>query len=139
MSTVIADYWPEKLITKTVISPASILREQGYKLGDKTKNYVIGEVRSQADSGSQFLHTLHLTCTLLNYEIPLIAIRHGIGFYPAELIVYQSPFCQPANVAVPNFGQLENSLRTYFQEPGLKELISSLYAQCLDVDSDRFS
>ena len=103
MSTTIPDLWPEKLITRTITSPASILRQQGYILGEKTKNYIIGKVessvlpehvyhhdmlnlRSKTGTESIFIHNFNLSCEILDYRINLFNIRNYKELYPCIFI-----------------------------------------------------
>lgn len=135
MSTTIPDLWPEKLIRATSVSPASILREQGYKLGEKTQNYVLGKITSNFGSDGKFMHEFSINCDLVTFESPLLSIKHDLSFYPADLVIYENTFSSRVQHKVSDVGDLEQVLRGYFSQPGLADLISSLYAQCLDVDS----
>jgi hypothetical protein len=91
------DLWPSNFTTTTLLPPVAILREQADLLGKKTRGLVTGEVTSSA-TGSYIHnpdvlvqyppppglhHTLRIRVPALdNYRYELLAVTHGVEFYP---------------------------------------------------------
>jgi len=135
MSVTIPDLWPVKLIQTNAVSPASILREQGYKLAEKTRNYILGRIVSNFFNENKFSHQFDLSCDLLGFNTSLVTVAHEFSFYPADFIIHKNIFCHESRFGVADMSELETALRKYFSQTGLIDLINSLYAQCLDDDS----
>lgn len=81
------DLWPTNIsVLPDLRTPVSILREQASLLGEKTSNLVEGEVRSQGDKNSQFVHTFFLIAPALdNYRYPLFTVTHKVELYPLSI------------------------------------------------------
>jgi hypothetical protein len=141
MSTTITDLWPADIVTPRQTAPAAILRQQGFLLGQKTQNFVIGEVRSDGDeSGTIFRHQFFVSAALLNVRVRLCLVTHGREFYPANLVAFE--------VVERNFGrermeyiaadvnQFHDSLKAILAQDDVKSLIQSLTDQCRDLTDD---
>src|SRR4051812_801005 len=90
MNTTIPDLWPADIVQPRQTAPAAILRQQGYLLGQKTQNFVVGEVQSSGnDSGTVFKHHLYISASLLNVRVLLCIVEHGRAFYPAKVIAIE--------------------------------------------------
>jgi hypothetical protein len=134
MNTAIPDLWPPDFGTMHQPSPASILRQQGYLLGQRTRNFVIGEVDSKSEKPNGFLHTLYLTAPLLDFRQALLHVRHGVEVYPAQFAIYDENGSHTATATVPDATEFMNQLRPHLASERVVRLVRSLVGQCLDVD-----
>src|ERR1700741_3168061 len=81
----IPDLWPDKFEVLAELPPVSILRQQGLHLGQKTRNLVLGEVRT-VPSGKTIRHYFNLRAPLLSYDYPLLHIEHAtVANYPVTI------------------------------------------------------
>lgn len=85
------DLWPNDFGVVDIRTPASILREQASKLGEKTKNVVEAEVRESvtkpywANSGD-FAYDFNILAPLLNgYRYKLFTMSYPIHMYPVRI------------------------------------------------------
>ena len=134
MTDTIPDLWPEFFAQPGAIPPVTILRQQGMKLGDKTRNLVYGDVRTQS-SGDNFVHSFDLCAPELAYRQPIVIAQHDkVNPYPVTL---QAVFARGQNLinATPSPDQastpeeLMKKLKTYFGAEDNIKLIGSLIAQ----------
>src|SRR5262245_16087263 len=89
MSTSIHDLWPTDIVRPRQTAPAAILRQQAYLLGQKTQNFVVGEVRSSGDEGgTAFWHQFFVSAALLNVRVRLCLASHGRAFYPVKVVAF---------------------------------------------------
>lgn len=83
-----SNMWQVDLETPIAQSPASILREQGAFLSEKTDGKIIGDViqDDEFDESGRFWWTMYLRAPALgNYRFRLLSIEHGTDFYPLSL------------------------------------------------------
>ncbi len=85
MLTQIPDLWPDDFGQPDKPTPVSILKQQGVYLGQKTKNVVIGQVRS-IPGANVVRHYFELSAPLMGYNIDLFSVEHNpIEPYPLEI------------------------------------------------------
>ncbi len=126
----IPDLWPTDFGADTEPSPSSILRQQGYKLGERTNQVVYGEVESRETDSGQFEHAMYLSAPYLKVKRGLVTVTHGIGLYPATVSGGKgSPVVHSAT-------ELSDRLKGIFASPYVVDLIRSLLAQTRDLDAD---
>src|SRR5258706_8041645 len=86
MPDLIPDFWPQNIGETTLITPASLLKEEASYLGPKTKQLVKAEVRSSTASHGRFVHNFTLVVPALNnYQYQLFQVLHPITLYPVQL------------------------------------------------------
>src|SRR5947209_11282140 len=102
MVTAIPDLWPAVIEPSPVLTPVVILRQQGVNLGAKTHNIAFGDVetrpvpppadvpRQDPAAPADMRHTLVISAPLINYRVPLLAVRHGLDPYPASVVSLRS-------------------------------------------------
>jgi|SRR5579871_254365 len=79
------DLWPSNIAETKLVSPVSILKEQAALLGEKTKQLVQGEVKSQAND-TLLVHSFFLVAPTLNYRYELFRVSHSMAFYPLNVM-----------------------------------------------------
>ena len=143
-TAVIPDLWPVDLARASAEpAPAVILRQQGHLLGQRTGNFVYGEVISEQDGGgvaevrpNEFLHSFYIASAYLKYRRRIAFVRHALDPYPAtfvELAVDNSG-ANLRTAPVHNSTELANELRTTFARDEVRRVIQSLVAQTRDLD-----
>jgi hypothetical protein len=134
MNTTIPDLWPANFGITQQPSPASILRQQAHLLGQRTQNFVVGEVDSRPDGSNEFIHTFHLTASLLDFRQALLHARHGVDHYPVELAIYDENGSHIAKSTIPDAAQFMSELRKHLASERIVRLVRSLVGQCRDFD-----
>jgi hypothetical protein len=136
MNTTIPDLWPPDFGTSAQPSPAVILRQQAYLLGQRTKNFVIGEVQSTGNPADGFSHDFTISAPLLNYRQPILFVRHKIDRYPAELVArkVKTPSQIEPPILAKSADEFIQILRTMLARQDVVELIRALLDQCQDVE-----
>jgi hypothetical protein len=134
MSTAIPDLWPADFGTSKQPSPASILRQQAYLLGQRTQNFVVGEIETKMEKPGRFLHTFLLSAPLLDFRQRILHVRHKVEFYPAELAVYGEDGSHVANATSADADQFMNELKRHLGAERVVRLVRSLVDQCRDPD-----
>lgn len=132
MNTAIPDLWPADFGITQQPSPASILRQQGYLLGQHTQNFVVGDVDSRSEKPNGFIHVFSLSAPLLDFRQPLLHARHGVDYYPVELAIYDDNGSHLANLSVTDADQFMNELRQNLASERVVRLVRSLVGQCRD-------
>src|SRR6266542_4185147 len=84
--------WPPDFGERTdLLTPLTILRQQGTLLGERTQNIVVGRVTTGGDTARAerevFSHSFSLYCSPLGFHTNLLVVFHGIEPYPARVIV----------------------------------------------------
>ena len=136
MSTAIPDLWPSDIAAVAVAppSPVTILRQQGYLLGQKTQNFVIGEVES-GGSDRAFQHSFFISATLLNTRVHVFTVQHGIELYPAKIHTVWGKEPRLSNEA-PDVTAFISSVSSILSAAEVRELVHSLLRQCRDIDEE---
>ncbi len=129
------DLWPQDLEPKGQPSPSAILRQQGYRLGERTDQVVYGEVESLHEN-REFRHTLVLTASYLKLRQPIVAVKHKLSPYPADVWSMNDRGDTVEARQVRDAEQLREFLREVFKYPTTIDLIQSLLAQTRDLDAD---
>ncbi len=135
MNTAIPDLWPDDIVAAAEPSPATVLRQQGYLLGQKTRNFVVGEVKSSG-SATEFNHEFWISAPLLNVRVRLLWVQHGLQFYPAKVRVFQikDHTAQRGSYDAADLGQFTAIIKSILADDDVRELIRSLTSQCLDLE-----
>lgn len=128
--TTIPDLWPADFGTDQEPSPASILRQQGYKLGERTNQIIYGEVESRETDSGQFEHAMYLSAPYLKVKKGLVTVTHPVALYPANVSGATGSF------VVRSATELSDRLKAGFASPYVVDLIRSLLAQARDLDAD---
>ena len=122
----IPDLWPEDIGQTNITAPLSVLQQQARNLGEKTRGLVLGAVETATERGTSFVHSFLLVApTLNNYTARIFRVKHGVHFYPLELIT---------ELDGPNFraatqDDFLRALAEVFSTAPLKKMIHSLIAQ----------
>lgn len=119
----VPDFWPANIGETTLITPASLLKEEASYLGPKTKQLVKAEVRSSA-TGDNFLHHFAIVAPgLNNYTFLLFWVSHTITLYPLTL------GWQGANFGLPNQAALIAKMKEILESGQTRQVIEALLAQ----------
>jgi len=119
------DFWPE-ITPGKMATPVALLREQAGLLGQKTRNLVVGEVRS-GQKGEEFTHNLNLVAPALGrYTYTALTISHGIALYPVAI---QNRVRQTRPFVVRSEEELKDALKDILSSEEMKHLIEALIAQ----------
>lgn len=130
------DLWPADLEPKGEPSPSAILRQQGYRLGERTGDVIYGEVESIYENG-EFRHTLVLIASYLKLRRRLVEVKHKLEPYPAEVWALDTKGDPLWPRTVHDAQQLREFLKDLvFSNPDTVHLIQSLLAQTRDLDAD---
>ena len=122
----IPDLWPDDITVSTPTAPVTILRQQAARLGQRTKNLVEAEVRSQPSKkrGDHFEHGFYLVAPALdNYQFLLFSIDHPIDFYPITITI------RKGFIEVDSEQKFAEELKKIFATEGTKRVISALISQ----------
>jgi hypothetical protein len=119
----VPDFWPANIGETTLITPASILKEEASYLGPKTKQLVKAEVRSST-SGDNFVQQFVIVAPgLNNYVFILFHVIHPITLYPATLV------WQNGGHVIPNQAALTAKLKEILESGQTRQVIEALLAQ----------
>jgi hypothetical protein len=127
MPASVANLWPADFGQEQMLAPVAVLRQQAAALGERTQNIVIGKV-STSGNGQRFSHILYLYCPPLGYQVELLAVQHGIDFYPATISVYQETGTSPPESAT-DPEDFSRKLGQIFASERVKRIVRSLLAQ----------
>ncbi len=118
----VPDFWPASIGETTLITPASILKEEASYLGPKTKQLVKAEVRSST-SGDNFVQQFMIVAPgLNNYSFLLFYVLHPITLYPATLQ------WQNTNYVIPNQAGLTAKLKEILESGQTRQVVEALLA-----------
>ena len=128
-TSTIPDLWPD-FPPAAEMPPKSILKQQGFRLGRRTRNAVYGDVRTESSSegGGEFTHTLVLHAPFLNFDRSVLAVKHELKSYPAEVGLLDSHenVVSDSWRTVTNSGELIEALRQILQSKDMYNLVESL-------------
>ena len=124
--------WPE-FNFREIETPLSILQEQAQKLGERTKNVLVGEVNvtEAFDEDSREIVLIYQffvkAPALSNYRRLLFRLLQRGVSYPVDIYFdpTQDKFNNISQVAFPEI------LKKIFQDEKTKEIINSLYANSI--------
>jgi hypothetical protein len=120
----IPDLWPD-IVEVEQATPISILKAQATALGEKTNRLLEGETKTRATSVGGFEHTFYIYAPTLSYRVQVLAIRHGLDFYPIEAKAWDETPSEP----IVNEQQFLEWLKAVFSKNRTKKAIQSLLAQ----------
>jgi hypothetical protein len=125
-ATAIPDLWPEDIAQTTVTAPVTILQQQAQILAEKTGGLVCVSVETATERTQSFLHSFSLIAPRLsNYSLRVFRVKHGVHFYPLEIMT---------DLDGPNFRaatqeDFVRALAEIFGSAPMRKMISSLIAQ----------
>ncbi len=130
------DLWPEFHVS-TEPSPLAILRQQGFKLGERTRNAVFGEVRTERD-GDRFRHTLQVSAPFLDTREPPLWAEHGLDRYPVDVTLagHHGPAASVVSRKADDAAGFSTAVKELLAHPAVVKLVDSLLAQSRDLDED---
>lgn len=127
MPETVPSLWPTDFGEIKVLTPVTILRQQGMALGQQTQNIVVGRVSTQP-SAVGFRHAFSLYCPPLGYSIQLFVVFHGVDLYPAKIRVGAEGE-EGSTIEAANPEEFSEKLKQVFAAPKTKQIVSSLLAQ----------
>jgi hypothetical protein len=130
----IPDLWPKAFEEAVSPSPASILRQQGYYLSEKTSNYVYGEVDSKTEGVGRFVHTFAIRAPRIDVDQMAVVARHSLKMYPAELTLLELNGSEANKATAKNADEFFDLLRDMLSAPHWVEFIGSLVSQVRELD-----
>lgn len=138
MPAVIPDLWPADIFSTPRVTPIAVLRTQGDALGARTHNFVHGDVETSTSAdGKQFAHTLHIAAPLIRYRKALLRVdQPQLAPYPAMVVetdLTKQPNANYWSRSVADEQELQESLREFFNEPRVKEILRSVINLSNDV------
>lgn len=131
----IPDLWPDFNIGSEP-APSTILRQQGYILGERTKDVVFGEVEWKQEEPGKFRHTLYLSAPYLKLRQPVLFVLHGLAPYPAEVAQLSQQGGELRRDKVGNAEDFMTRVRGVLGEPHIVQLVGSLIAQAREVEDE---
>jgi hypothetical protein len=137
MNSTIPDLWPDNLTpVATEPSPVKILRQQAYALGQKTRNFVVGHVKTVRE-GEYFKHDFDILVPLLDDEQTVLVVTHKrTTFYPAEISLNGEVGSGATRYPSANNSQeFMAQLQSIFAEKRMTDRIGELLSQC-DIEDD---
>jgi hypothetical protein len=135
VTSTIPDLWPTDFKIGSDPSPATILRQQGYLLGERTRDVVYGEVVSGLESGTRFVHDLFLSAPYCKVRQRVLMVYHGLDGYPVTLVLLNSTGNEKRSTAA-NATEFIEALREMLASPQIVELVGSLISQARELDDE---
>lgn len=132
----IPDLWPTDFGVGTEPTPSTILRQQGYILGERTKDVVYGEVEWKQEEQGKFRHTLYLTAPYLKLRQPVLFVLHGLAPYPVDVVQLSQHGGEVRREKVTNADDFMTRVRGLLGEPYIVQLVGSLIAQAREIDDE---
>lgn len=127
------DLWPDDIATVTIKAPSVILREQASKLGDRTKNIVVAEIKDKLSpyEATSLHHEFQIVAPALNnYRYTLFSITHDASeLYPLDFIASKDLLKEvetPDNRVYFKHENLLEPLITVVNEPEFVAVLSRL-------------
>lgn len=138
MSTIsaIPDLWPTDFNVGSEPSPATILRQQGYILGERTKDVVYGEVESSMAGEGSFRHSFFVSAPYCKVRQLAIIASHELQSYPARLTALGAGGRHLQEATAENAERFSELLRTMLATPHIVQLVGSLITQARDADDE---
>ena len=117
-------------VTRDLLPPIAVLREQAQMLSEGTSGVVQGVVSSDSEAGrGTILHRFHATVPALdNFSIELVRAWHPVTLYPCE--VYTDLIGSWTNsVSCKDAAQLEEVLIQIAQHADIRKVVGALLVQ----------
>ena len=117
------DLWPDEIKSIEVVSPVTIIKEQGKILGRKTNNIVVGEVKTlnSRPISYDFGYSFSLVSSPLNYQYQLFKFYFTIDNYPVFISVDDS-------IKIEKFKDLSNELIEVQSEEELMKILKKIFS-----------
>lgn len=131
----IPDLWPTDFNVGSEPSPATILRQQGYILGERTRNVVFGEVESSM-AGEAFSHHFFINAPFCKVRQFTLIASHGLQPYPVRLVVVGVGGVHLREATAANAEHFSELLRAMLASPQIIQLVGSLMAQAREIDDE---
>ena len=129
MSLSSRDLWPEDIGVTSIVTPATILREQAALLAEKTKGLVQAEVKSSG-SGESLAHDFILRVPALgNYRYVLFSAHHPMQQYPVTIDFHARA---SQELRAPDEGAFVHTLKEILASDDTRNVIQSLMGQIQD-------
>ena len=132
----IPDLWPTDFNIGSEPSPSTILRQQGYILGERTRDVVFGEVESAQESPGRFTHTFWLSAPYLKLRQYVLKVRHGLEPYPADVTLLSAKGSELRKEVTEKPERFMTVVREMLSAPHIVQLVGSLIAQARELDDE---
>jgi hypothetical protein len=122
----IPNLWPDDIGETNLTAPLSVLQAQAHNLSQRTGGLVVAAVETVTERTSSFVHSFVIVAPALNnYAARIFRVKHGVHFYPLEIIT---------EIDGPNFRaatqeDFMRALAEVFGSAPLKKMVHSLIAQ----------
>jgi len=122
----IPNLWPDDIGETNLTAPLSVLQAQAHNLSQRTGGLVVAAIETVTERASSFVHSFVLIAPALNnYAARIFRVKHGVHFYPLEVIT---------EIDGPNFRaatqeDFMRALAEVFGSAPLKKMVHSLIAQ----------
>lgn len=139
------DLWPDEIKSIEVVSPVTIIKEQGKILGRKTNNIVVGEVTlSKTHPGITsynfaFYYKFFLVCSSIDYKYQLFSFGLPIDMYPVTIFPDSSignDLGWEQKIQVNSEKIFIEALRKIFSAQKTIKIITTLLAQSQDTKDE---
>ena len=139
-----SDLWPDDLTSENLVAPVTILREQGERLGERTRNIVVGAVEAVdlyeymddipvAIDSKNFSYGFYIKSSSINYTYKLFDINHSIDLYPVQINldsgVARELHLGTAFISAENEFEFVEALRKILNTEKTKRIIRAILAQ----------
>lgn len=135
------DLWPDDIASVTVISPKTIVEEQGKILGQKTNNLIVGELTKNdyLSRSYKLFYDFYLYCSSLNYSYDLFKLsfdpaeNYPVDIKPDSMILKESfvdfPKTNNDEVIAKSEEELIEILRKIFSSSKTRKVIAGILSQ----------
>ena len=89
---------------------------------------------SKTEAPGQFLHQFYLTAPLLEFRQALLHVRHGLDFYPVELVIYKDDMSWDTTARATDAKQFMSELKQHLASERIVRLVRSLVDQCREPE-----
>ena len=121
MSETVGDLWPADLVRPIPSSPITVMKEQALRLGHKTGNLVLGDVRPEMDNRQVNLIFELVMPLLENYRYGLFKVSYPAQqVYPLDIYVMG-----PNRTRVEKSDDFVNVIRDILNSDQVKTVINS--------------
>ncbi|MEA5140139.1 hypothetical protein [Arcicella rigui] len=124
----IEDLWPEDLVRMDIPSPKEILIEQANYLTERTKNLLVGEVKTSAvmikNEGENYInHEFIIKAPFMgNYQFVLLKVAHKLSIYPLTI----TDELNEESFVIYDEGEFKRTLAQILRSKLVKDAINSL-------------
>ena len=122
------DLWPKEIETVRILTPYTIVKEQGTLLGKKTQNLVYGDVATIDDPKNYFSYVFRLVSTPISYKYNLFYFSHKTDIYPVRIKHPDAPY-DAERLEVDNEEEFIDILKKIFASEETKRIIALMLSQ----------